>query len=130
MKLSLRRRKDHGFTISEMMVTTAVGSLVVATTLASSVALQKSFSAVDRYFAAHNQQVRVVDYLSRDVKRSVIVNTSVEGQTVNCTIPNYVVLDGDPDAISGPGGNIGTRRAPMVDFNRNAFIVVTVELRR
>lgn len=122
MKLP-RRCNIQGFSISEMMVTTAIASMALATVIASSIALQKSFSAVDRYFAAHNQQVRVVDYLSRDVKRSVIVNTSVDQQTVNCTIPNYVVLEGDPDAIPGPSGNIGTRRPPMVDFNENAFIV-------
>lgn len=122
MKL-LQRRDIEGFSLSETMVSAAIGSVAVATVLASSIALQKTFSAVDRYFSAHNQQVRVVDYLSRDVKRSVIVNTSADKQTVNCTIPNYVVLAGDPDAITGASGNIGTRRQPMVDFNQNAFIV-------
>ena len=117
------RRRTGGFTITEVVVTTTIGSFALASIVAASIGLQKSLSAVDRYFSAHNQQVRVVDFLSRDVKRSVIVNTSIDQQTVNCTIPNYVIMDGDPDAIAGPGGNIGTRRSPMIDFNRNAFIV-------
>ena len=48
MKL-LQRRQIEGFSINETMVSVAIGSLAVATVIASSVALQKTFSTVDRY---------------------------------------------------------------------------------
>ena len=102
-----------GFTISEMMIATSIGVSMLAATLTTSVALQKSMKAVDTYFATHMQQIRIVDYLGRDVKRSYAVTTSADLQTVTCTIPNYVIQSGDPDAGSG-GVNVGKRRAPIV----------------
>jgi hypothetical protein len=108
------------FTLAEMMMAVALGALILGATFAASISLQKSFSAVDRYFSAHSQQIRVIDYLGRDVKRSVIVNTSVNQQTVNCTVPNYVIQTGDGDAT---GSNVGKRRTPTIDFRANAFVV-------
>ena len=86
--------QDQGFTLAEMLLAVCVGSLMMAAVVAASVCLQRSFSAVDNYFASHVQQVRLIDYLSRDVKRSYIVTTSTDLQTVTCTIPNYLVDHG------------------------------------
>jgi len=60
----------EGFTLLEMVLALAVGSLMLAAVVAASVCLQKSFAAVDNYFASHLQQVRIIDYLNRDVKRA------------------------------------------------------------
>jgi hypothetical protein len=45
----------------------AVGALMMAALVAAAVCLHRSFTAVDNYFASHVQQVRIMDYLSRDV---------------------------------------------------------------
>src|SRR5207245_8994936 len=45
-------------------------------------------------FGSHVRQVTIKDYLSRDVKRSYIVTTSTDLQTVTCIIPNYLVDNG------------------------------------
>ena len=88
------RPHDQGFTLLELMFAVAVGALMMAALVAAAVCLHRSFTAVDNYFSSHVQQVRIMDYLSRDVKRSYIVTTSTDLQTVTCIIPNYLVDNG------------------------------------
>jgi type II secretory pathway component PulJ len=115
-----QKRNVAGFTLSELLVAVGVSSLVLAAITLTSISLQKSMTAVDDYFATHNQQIRIIDYLGRDVRRSTIVNTSADLQTVNCYIPNYIIQAGDADAN---GSNVGTRRTPIITSSLNKFIV-------
>lgn len=112
MKLKTLRRCS-AFTFAEMLVAMAASSVVLGATLTSSSSLQKSFNAIDSYFGTHMQQIRIVDYLSRDVKRGLIVTTSVDLQTVTITVPNYIIQPGDPEAIANPA-TIGTPRTPTI----------------
>lgn len=107
--------KAHGFTITEIMVAAAASAVVFGATLTSTSALQKSFNAIDNYFATHMQQIRIVDYLSRDVKRGLIVTTSVDLQTVTITTPNYIIQAGDPEAVANPV-LVGTPRTPTIMY--------------
>jgi prepilin-type N-terminal cleavage/methylation domain-containing protein len=107
------QRLTHGFTLSEMMIALATGAVVLGVTLTSSTSLQKSFNAIDSYFATHMQQIRIVDYLSRDVKRGLIVTTSADLQTVTVTVPNYIIQTTDPEGIANPA-LVGTPRTPTI----------------
>ncbi|MEY2482364.1 MAG: hypothetical protein QOK24_892 [Verrucomicrobiota bacterium] len=104
---------NGGFTLNEMMIALAVSAVVLGVTLTSSTSLQKSFNAIDSYFATHMQQIRIVDYLSRDVKRGLAVTTSLDLQTVTITIPNYIIQAGDAEAIATPA-LVGTPRTPTI----------------
>jgi prepilin-type N-terminal cleavage/methylation domain-containing protein len=108
-------QKTAGFTLGEMLVAVAVSSIVLAAAVASTVSLQKSFNALDNYFATTIQQVRVIDYLSRDVNRGFSVTTSVDLQTVTVNLPNYIIQAGDPEAV-GNSSLIGTPRSPTVSY--------------
>jgi prepilin-type N-terminal cleavage/methylation domain-containing protein len=119
MKLTQINNKK-GFTLNETMIAIAISSLTLAATLIASIALQKSFNAVDNYFATQVQQIRIIEYLSRDVKRSYIVTSATSPQTVTCTIPNYIIQAGDADANST---NVGTRRNPTVAMSGNGVTV-------
>jgi hypothetical protein len=103
----------QAFTLSEMMITLAATAVVLGAILTSSSSLQKSFNAIDSYFATHMQQIRIVDYLSRDVKRGLAVTTSPDLQTVTITTPNYIIQPGDPEAIANPD-LAGTPRTPTI----------------
>ena len=92
--MKLCRLQCQGFTIAEMGLAASVGSLMLASIVTASVCLQRSFNAVDNYFTSHMQQVRIIDYLSRDVKRSYIVTTSSDLQTITCVVPNYLIDNG------------------------------------
>jgi prepilin-type N-terminal cleavage/methylation domain-containing protein len=92
--VKLPRFKEQGFTLAEMLLALGIGSLMLAACVAASVTLQRSLHAIDDYFASHVQQVRIIDYLSRDVKRSYIVKTSTDLHTVTCILPNYLIDNG------------------------------------
>src|SRR5438477_11027478 len=95
-------QKTAGFTLAEMLVSVGVASIVLAAAITSSVSLQKSFSAVDNYFATHVQQVRIIDYLNRDVNRGLSVTTSVDLQTFTINVPNYISREVDSEAVASP----------------------------
>jgi len=101
-------------TLSSMMIAIAVGSIILAVTLTSSVALQKSFNQIDNYSSTHMQQVRIIDFLGRDVKRGLSVTSSVDRQTVTITLPKYIYQANDPDLPDA--SKIGTPRNPRRDY--------------
>ena len=107
------RLHDQGFTLIELMFAVAVGALMMAALVAAAVCLHRSFTAVDNYFASHVQQVRIMDHLSRDVKRSYIVTTSTDLQTVTCIIPNYLIAN---------GSNQPTRATPTLSLVGNKVV--------
>lgn len=92
-----------------MLVALPVGSFVLAAATLASIGLQKSFNASDNFFSTQMQQIRIIDYLSRDVRRSYIVTVSSDLKTVTCTIPNYI------------SGNV--RSAPTVRTTENGTVV-------
>jgi prepilin-type N-terminal cleavage/methylation domain-containing protein len=108
MKLEISA-KTHAFTITEMMIAIAIASVILGVTVTSSIALQRSFNAVDNYLAVHMQQIRIVDFLARDVRRGLSVISSIDKQTVTVKIPRYIIQAGDADATAS---NIGTPRSP------------------
>jgi Tfp pilus assembly protein PilW len=114
MKLT-RSNKKHGFTLAELMIATGTGGLVLAAIMASSIGLQKTLNAIDNYFATQMQQIRIIDYLNRDVKRGLIVTTSVDLQSVTVTVPSYLIQAGDPEAIANPS-LVGAPRTPTVSY--------------
>jgi hypothetical protein len=111
--MRLQSHSQSGFTLGEAMVTTAVATLLLAGLFAAATALNRANAASDDYFSTHMQQIRIIDYLSRDVKRSYSVTTSSDLTTVTCIMPNYVIQSGDPEALSD-ATTIGQRRKPVV----------------
>ena len=118
MKAPRSSRCCEGFTVGEMMVVLAMFSIVMGATLTASVSLQKSFAAIDSFFATHMQQIRIIDYLGRDVKRSLMVTTAIDPQTVTCVLPEYVIQPGDPDAGMN-NTNVDKRREPVITITAN-----------
>ena len=112
MKLT-QHSHQSGFTLAEILTAMAIAVVIFAAIITASLAMQKSFNAVDHYFATHIQQVRIIDYLNRDVKRALICTTSANQQTVTLTIPKYVVQSTDQDGQSNPS-LIGTMRTPTI----------------
>jgi prepilin-type N-terminal cleavage/methylation domain-containing protein len=112
------KHSSHGFTLVETTVALGISSIVLAAAITASVGLQKSFNAIDNYFATHMQQIRIIDYLNRYVKRALVVTTSVDLQSVSMTLPNYIIQAGDPEAVATPS-LIGTPRTPTISYSRS-----------
>jgi Tfp pilus assembly protein FimT len=124
MKFSQSTR-SAGFTLGEMMVCVGIASVLFAAIFSATVALNRAYAAADDYFSSHIQQIRIMDYLARDVKRSFSVTTSPDLKTVTCIMPDYVIQPGDPEAVTDATA-IGTRRTPVVvlgSFNLNKATV-------
>ena len=117
MKLATSQ-KNGGFTLTETLVAAAVGSVLMAAVVTSSVALKKSFNAIDSFFSAHIQQIRVIDYLARDVKRGLSVTTTTDRRNVTIVVPKYIIEAGDPEAIANPS-LVGTPRTPTITMGTN-----------
>jgi len=112
MKLTHHSRQS-GFTLAEIMMAMAIAVVIFAAIITASIAMQKSFNAVDHFFATHIQQVRIIDYLNRDVKRALICTVSADQQTVTLTIPKYIIRSGDAEAVSNPS-LVGAMRSPTL----------------
>jgi prepilin-type N-terminal cleavage/methylation domain-containing protein len=121
MKLA-SSQKSSGFTLSEMLVALSLSSMILAAAITCGISLQKSFNATDNYLATHIQQVRIIDYLNRDVKRGLIVTTSVDLQSVTMQLPNYLIQAGDPEAVANPS-LINTPRTPTVSYSASGLQV-------
>src|SRR2546423_5055151 len=106
--------------ISEMLVSVILSSIILAAAITCGVSLQKSFNAVDNYFTTHMQQIRIIDYLNRDVKRGLIVTTSVDLQRVTMNLPNYIIQSGDSEAIANPA-LVGTPRTPTIAYTSSGW---------
>src|ERR1041385_7182307 len=91
MKIAHSTKASQGFTLIETTTALGISAIVFAAAITASVGLQKSFNAIDNFFATHMQQVRIIDYLNRDVKRGLIVTTSSDLQSVTVTVPNYII---------------------------------------
>jgi prepilin-type N-terminal cleavage/methylation domain-containing protein len=130
MKLT-HHSHQSGFTLAEIMMAMAIAVVIFAAIITASVAMQKSFNAVDHYFATHIQQVRIIDYLNRDVKRALICTTSVDQQTVTLTIPKYLSSTGTVQTptisttTSGYQVNYGTTTSTIVYSINGASILRT-----
>jgi hypothetical protein len=123
MKISNSRTRA-AFTIGELMVCVAITGVLFAAIFSATVALNRSYAAANDYFSTHLQQIRIMDYLARDVKRSFSVTTSSDLKTVTCIMPNYIVQPGDPEAVTD-ASTIGVRRTPVVvaSLNMNKALV-------
>src|SRR5215467_1275785 len=86
MKVNARNNR-LGFTLVEMMVAVAAGSLMLGAVLTAGVALQRSFAAVEGYSIAEGDQLRVLDYIAMDCRRAL--SAAVANNTLTLTAPVY-----------------------------------------
>ena len=86
MRLSVRNGSS-AFTLAEMMVAVACGSLILGAVLTAGVALQRSCVAVEGYSIAEGDQLRVLDYIALDCRRAL--SASIANNTLTLTVPVY-----------------------------------------
>ena len=109
MKLS-RKRRLFGTTLVETAVALGIGTAILAALTTASVALQRSFVAIEDYSKGMNDQMRISDYLALDMRRAFSINLSGSCQsppvTVTLTIPNFYAsadVPNDPKVTSVTG---------------------------
>ena len=101
--MKLPRPTDRGrgaYTLLELLVGVTTASAIFAIILTSGVAIYRSCTAAGDYSAQSNEQLRAIDYLTRDLHSAISVTTPIAG-TLSMTLPDcYATYDdgGMPDA--------------------------------
>jgi prepilin-type N-terminal cleavage/methylation domain-containing protein len=89
-----KRRTCAGFTLAEVMVAAAVVSLALAALAVASVAIQRGFAASEYQVECQEDQLRAMDFLTRDVKRATSVTVENQNRKLTVTLPGYKVKPG------------------------------------
>lgn len=91
-------RSCRAATIAELIVATAVTSVLAAGLLTGVVTLQRSFRASHHHAKSQIEQMRLLNYISRDLRRalSVKVDTFEGAQRLTLTVPDYYDSSGRP----------------------------------
>jgi Tfp pilus assembly protein PilW len=81
------RSLKSAFTLVEMLISVACGTMILAAVLTAGIALQRSFAAVEGYSVAEGDQLRVLDYIAMDCRRAS--SASVANNVLTLTLPVY-----------------------------------------
>ena len=83
------RRPSGGFSLLEVIVAMAIGSVVFGAALAGVVGLQRSYAATEQYASNLADQTRLLDCLGMDLRRARTVAFDADGQGMTLTLPDF-----------------------------------------
>lgn len=103
MKRQLKTQRA-GFALSETLISIGVFSAVSIGLLMGFTSLERNFAATTDFATNHADQMRISDYLARDLRRALTVQASPSDTTL--TIPSYYDATGAPQTphLDGNGG--------------------------
>lgn len=81
-----RRTSADGFTLPEMMMTGAIGTLILGAVISSYLVSVKSFYAVGNYTEIHRDGREAVNYFAKDMRAVSLIN-SYNASNITVTIP-------------------------------------------
>jgi type II secretory pathway component PulJ len=98
------RRKNGGFALSEILISTSIFSAISIGLLMGFVSLERNFVATADFATNHADEMRISDYLALDLRRALAVQTVQNDTTIS--IPNYYDSSGNPQmpTLDGNGG--------------------------
>jgi len=94
----------HAFTLVEMMISVACAMLIAAAVLTSVIALTQTFNATEGYSRDAETQLRLIDYVSRDLSESPPNGSA--GVWVATSGGNLPISTGLYTGISATGGTL------------------------
>lgn len=87
------RSARAAFTLTETLIAVTIGTLILLALTIGSTLLMKSYFAVQQYAKGQNDEMRISDYLSLDLRRALSVqitgSTAAPPLTVTLVIPNF-----------------------------------------
>jgi hypothetical protein len=91
-----------------MVVSAGITSLLAAGMFTAVTAVQKSTAATNHHMRSQIQQARLLDYISRDLRRALTVNVAAKDgeETLKLTIPDFYDAAGSPREPVITKGNI------------------------
>ena len=88
MRIQPRRRGQLGFTLAELMVSVSVLAILTSALTVGLITVRKSFLASEHHGLSQVRQLRIIDYISLDLRRALTVKARADGG-VDLTIPDY-----------------------------------------
>jgi Tfp pilus assembly protein PilW len=77
-----------GIALIETLVATTMSAAMLAVLISAAIALQRGFSALDYQITSQEDEMRAVDYISRDLQRASTVEWSNNGRLLTITAPD------------------------------------------
>src|SRR5205809_7356711 len=102
------RRSAAGATLVEVIIAAAITSTLAGIFAISLVTVEQSFAASEHHAASQAAQLRILDYISRDLRRALTVTARAGGNGLDLTIPDYYVSS-DPRNITARDPHITTK---------------------
>jgi prepilin-type N-terminal cleavage/methylation domain-containing protein len=87
MKTQTAKLRMGAFTLVEMMIASGIGSIVLALAMTGTGLIERSFFASRFHATAQNDQLRISDFLAKDLRPATAVNITRSGQQVDLEIP-------------------------------------------
>jgi prepilin-type N-terminal cleavage/methylation domain-containing protein len=99
-----RVRKIHAFTLTEVMISSAIFGTASLALLMGFTSLERNFSATTDFATNHADEMRISDYLALDLRRALSVQSVTNNTTI--FIPRYYDQNGQPQmpTLDGHGG--------------------------
>ena len=103
-----RKLRIAAWTLTEILVASAIASLMTGGLVTGAMTLQRSFIASRHHLDSQAQQMRLMDFMTLDLRRALTVQAT--GGQLAMTIPDYYETDGAPrdPRISGGLAVYGT----------------------
>src|SRR4051812_13364003 len=88
----------RGSTFAETLVAAGVFAVLCAAFITGAISLQRNFSNTKDYARNHSAQLRISDYIARDLRQSVTFSQVGSGQdlVMTLTVPNFYDASGTP----------------------------------
>jgi len=114
-----------GFTLIELLISLGISVIIMGAIVVAMAAFQQDFSAEDDYYQSTADQMRILDYIARDVRDALSGVVSNNGQTLTVQLPDYI--DPATNAPRTPTVKPGKpKSAGNVSYFANAGDSVTV----
>lgn len=104
--MKTKPEKINGFTLTEVLISSAILSVVSLGLLMGFTSLERSFSAATDFATKHSDEMRISDYLALDLRRAVRIQAAENDTKI--FIPAYYNGSGSPQppTLDGKGGVI------------------------
>jgi Tfp pilus assembly protein PilW len=103
MKLNpLSSTNARAFTLVEMMISVPIGIAFLGSLALATTALQTTVNATDEYYKATSDQMRVLDFISLDMRRAVSGSVSNNTQTLTLNLLDYIDYSLNPPTPRTP----------------------------
>lgn len=103
MKFALTTSQSHsGLALAETMIAAAIGSAIIGAMVLGSVAFQTLSNGANEHYRATGDQIRVLDSIALDMRRTTSGTVSNNGRTLSLNLPDYFDYSLNPPAPRVP----------------------------